>query len=295
MTTRILVIPGLGDIHWVALKLRSFCRVHGIDNPEVWIWDFDDRPRSLEYVQRLFSCHAGDYWHQPLTNRTRSIFNECYMLGARDVVSPFGEFDHFLCVNGSLRKGRTISQIMPECEVEWDYPLRTTPEELQYGKEQLSRGQYLLLYFSDQGMFRTWLASWLVARIALFLDTLHTKLPGYRLILTGSGWDQSFAKQLVAQVSAPIENLVGHTSFDQLMGLIRNASGFAGWCGGNTMISTHVGTPTYMLWSDYFCKEMQSNWVDPRKIGTIYNYDNVANISEIEAAKRFSAQIRDVA
>jgi len=291
VSTRILVIPGLGDLHWVALKLRSFCEVHHIDDPEVWVWDFDDRPRSLEYVQRLLSCRSGGYWHQPLTNRTRSIFNECYMLGSRDVVTPFEGFDHFLCVNGSLRQGRTLSEILSDCAIEWDYPLRTTPEELRYSGEQLSRGKYLLLYFSDQGMFRTWLASWTTARIALFLDTLHETMPEYRLLLTGSRWDERFAKELLSQVSAPVENLVGQTSLDELMGLIRSASGFVGWCGGNTIISTHLGTPTYMFWSGYFCKGMQTNWVDPNKLGSTYRYDSVANTSAVEAAAKFAAQV----
>lgn len=294
-TTRILVIPGIGDLHWVALKLASFCEVHGIKHPEVWVWNFDDRPRSLEFVQRLPFVKAGGYWNQPLTNEWRTAFNSCYMLGTKDVISPFGEFDYFICINGALRQGRKIADILPECQIEWDYPLRRTSEELMFGSEQNWQGQYLLLYFSDQGMFLQWLKAWPIAKVANFIDTLHKLLPEYRLLLTGSAWDQNFTDELIKKVTAPTEYLVGHTNFDQFMGLIRYASGFVGWCGGNTIVSTHIGTPTYMLWSDYFCKGMQTNWVDPNKIGRIYSYDNVANISEIEAAKRFSLQIRSAA
>ena len=294
--TRILVIPGIGDVHWVSLKLKSFCAINGIDDPEVWVWNFDDRPRSLEFVQRLPFVTAGGYWNQPLTDAWRLAFEKCYMLGMQDVVAPFGEFDYFICVNGSLRMGRTLQyDILPECKTDWEYQLRTTPAELNYGDEQASRDKYVLLYFSDQGMFRFWLNRWPSQGIADFLDALSVWLPEYRLLLTGSSWDEAFAKQVLSHTCAPIENLVGQTNFDQFMGLLRHASGFAGWCGGNTIVSTHIGIPTYMFWSDYFCREMQTNWVDPSKIGTVYNYDNVASVRPKDAAERFALQVRSAA
>lgn len=291
--SRILVIPGIGDLHWVALKLRAFVRNRHIEDAEIWIWDFDQRPRSMEYVDRLEFCRRGEYWKEPLTNRWLKVFNECYHFGTRDVIEPFGEFDHFLCFNGSMRQGRKLQRILPECEIEWEYQLRTTPRELSYSGEQLSWGRYLLFYFSDQGMFlRHWLNRWSTVDISQFVDAVHRLLPDYRLILTGAGWDRAFADHLIPEIKAPIENMVGETNFDQLMGLIRNASGFAGWCGGNTIVSTHLGKPTFMLWSDYFKPEMQTTWVKPEMIGKSYLNNCVVSVKPEVAAARFCNQVR---
>lgn len=292
--TRILVIPGIGDIHWVALKLRSFCQVYGITDPEVWVWNFDGRPRSLDYVRRLPFVSTGEYWNQGFTEDLRRQFTDCYMTGTADVVRGFSGFDFFICPNGSLRQGKQLAtEILPECTTEWDYPLEATDGELAYGDAQLARGKYVLLYFSDQGMFRTWLQAWPVARVAQFIDHVHRLLPSYRLLLTGSSWDAMFARNLLPLVSAPIANLVGMTTLEQLLGLIRYASAFAGWCGGNTIIATHLKTPTYMLWSDYFCAAMQTNWVDPAKIGSIYHCDTVRAVGAIAAANRVSRIVQE--
>src|SRR5690606_25859798 len=47
---RLLLLPGIGDIYWVAVKLAGWSAAY---RPQVAIWNFDGRPRSLEYVRRI--------------------------------------------------------------------------------------------------------------------------------------------------------------------------------------------------------------------------------------------------
>lgn len=281
---RILVIPGLGDIHWVALKLQSFIRHHGLtEPPEVHIWNFDGRPRSLDFVRRIPFVRAGGYWDEPL-DRHKKLFNEVYMTGARDVVEGTGGFDWLICVNGSLRVGRRIdTEILPKLETDWNYPLTITEAEDEFGRRIAAQvGPYVLLYFSDHGMFRQWIKHWPAESIRRFIAHLQSVLPGHRLILTGSSWDAGFNERLVMP---GVMNLCGKTTLDELLGLVRRASAFAGWCGGNTILSTHLNTPTVMLWSDYFRdRRFQTNWIDAARLGAVYQPRNVEQTTPEAAA-----------
>lgn len=154
---RILVIPGLGDIHWVALKLQSFIETHCPgERPEVFIWNFDGRPRSAEFVQRLPFVRFGGYWDEPL-DIDRPAFQRAYMTGEDDAVPGFHGFDWFLCVNGSLRVGKPIDEILPEYRVDWNYPF-----EVRAGDERRADeiGEpYVLAYFTDHGLV-AWMAGY---------------------------------------------------------------------------------------------------------------------------------------
>jgi ADP-heptose:LPS heptosyltransferase len=290
--TRILVVSGIGDIHWAALKLRSFCKMNDITDPEVWVWNHDCRPRSLDFVKRLPMCAAGDYWQEPLTNRWGNQFNQLYLYGTRDILSPFADFDHLICVNGSLRYGKNLTtEILPQYSCDWDYELKQTPEEIAFEGYAKNCGPYILLYFSAHGMFSQWLKAWPTASIAAFIHKLERQFPEHRLLLTGSQWDKSLAVDLMLTMGRSVENWVGKTSFDQLMALIRNASGFVGWCGGNTIISTHLNVPTCILWSDYFDSRFYTNWVKPGAAN--YLPLSVNKVDPEIAALRCAAKIKE--
>jgi ADP-heptose:LPS heptosyltransferase len=122
-------------------------------------------------------------------------------------------------------------------------------------------------------MFTDWVNKMPPAKIKDFLKSIK----GYKLILTGSSWDEPFNKELE---DIGVVNLCGKTSLTELLGLIKGASAFVGWCGGNTIVSQHLNTPTLMLWSDYFeHRAFQTNWVDPDRLDKVYKPMNVENIT----------------
>lgn len=283
---KLLVIPGIGDIHWVALKLQAFiARYCPGQRPEVWIWDFDGRRRSAEFVRRLPFVTFGGYWEHPIE---QPIFDAHYLHGTADVSWGFHGFDSFLCVNGSLRVGRPWGDILPDLATDWRYPIVETPEDAADGERFAAGGPFALLYFSDHGMFKHWIRRLPASEIGPFIDRLGERL-GCRMVLTGSSWDAGF----VSQIRCSAENLVGQTSLGQLLAMVRRARAFVGWCGGNTIVSTHLGTPTLMLWSDYFRdRGFQTNWVAPDAIGRVYramdveDFDEDAAIAAVEAMRR---------
>ena len=263
---RILTIPGIGDIHWVMLKMESWIAKNCPgEKPEIHIWNFDGRPRSADFVKRIPFVKFGGYLNSDI-NVERRKFNQSYMQGVFSEARDFLGFDAYLCVNGELRIGKQMHQILPRYGINWDYEIDLT------GCEPKIQDPYIIFYFSDHGMFQRWIQEMPPHKIKDFLKSIK----GYRLILTGSSWDAPFNKQLEME---GVENWCGDTSLDELFSLIRGASAFVGWCGGNTIISQHLNTPTMMLWSDYFEKPFQTNWVKPEKIGTIYRNVDVEKLS----------------
>ena len=61
---KILTIPGIGDIHWVMLKLESWIAKNCPGEiPEVHVWNFDGRPRSEDFVKRIPFVKFGGYFN----------------------------------------------------------------------------------------------------------------------------------------------------------------------------------------------------------------------------------------
>lgn len=263
---KILTICGIGDIHWVMLKMEGFIEKNCKgEKPEVHIWNFDNRPRSGDFVKRIPFVEFGGYFNQPL-EIDKNRFNISYMTGGMEQIPDFHGFDYYLCVNGALRVGRNMESILPQYETNWNYQIDTT------GCETSIKEPYIIFYFSNHGMFKEWVEHMPPRKIKEFMS----QIKGYKLILTGSSWDSPF-NELLEQEG--VINMCGDTSLDELLGLIKGASAFVGWCGGNTIISQHLNTPTLMLWSNYFQhKNFQTNWVSPDRLGKVYIPMNVEKL-----------------
>lgn len=266
---KILVIPGIGDMHWVLLKLESFIEKHCPgEKPEVWVWNFDGRPRSGEFIKRIPFVTFGGYLDQPI-DMDKKRFDESYMRGDPSYakIAEFHGFDYYLCVNGMLRVGLPWNAILPQYKTNWNYEIQMDDCPVPYDDK------YIIFYFSDHGMFKNnWTSHLDAYKIKRMLDGL--KKWDYKLVLTGSSWDEPFNEK-IRNNDPDIINTCGQTTLPELLGQIKGASAFVGWCGGNTIISQHIGTPTLMLWSNYFKREFQTNWVDPDKINKIYKPMNV--------------------
>lgn len=264
---KILTVSGIGDIHWVMLKMESWIKKNcPNEKPEIYIWDFDGRRRSEDYVKRVPFVKFGGYFEHDLASEKKK-FNAAYIHGIFSEEKKYLGFDSFICVNGELRNGKQMPDILPQYDINWDYEM-----DLSGLDKPLIDEPYIIFYFSDHGMFNRWVSAMPPTKIKEFLRSIK----GYRLILTGSKWDSDFNKLLEDE---GIENWCGDTSLDELLNLMKHASAFVGWCGGNTIISQHIGTPTLMLWSEYFEKQFQTNWVKPEKIGSTYIPLNVEQLT----------------
>jgi hypothetical protein len=258
---KILVIPGLGDIHWVMLKMESFIANHcNGETPEIWIWNFDNRPRSHDFIARIPFVKFGGYWDRGIDVAPK-IFKQAYKTGEVTVLRDFQGFDYFICFNGRISNGVAHDKIEPSLQTNWDYPIDLS------GLPRPRAGKYVLAFFSDFGMFTNWINRANPENIRLFLKSIP-----YEIILTGSSWDEKLNSEF-----GEFENLCGKTSFNEFLALMLHSEAMVGWCGGNTMLASHLKIPTLMGWcKSYFPNPgFRTNWANPVTIGTTYQHFEV--------------------
>lgn len=274
---RILVPPGIGDIHWIALKLRAF-----LDREkaaaEVWVLDHDRRPRGLSFVRRLPFVRAAGYY-RPSLSEVEMLqdprFQSCYYTGEKDLIPGLFGFDFFLCFNGSLRTGKDFDAILPDCGYEWDYPVMEEKKDTAILKRVPER--YVLFGLSDFTIFGQWVQVIGIDKLRALLQEIPARFPGRVPVLTGASWDLTLNRQL----SDVALDLTGQTSLGELLALIRRADAFVGFAGGNGIVATHLGCPTLMIWHSGVYPEprFRQNWVDKSKNGGLYTFTEALSYS----------------
>jgi hypothetical protein len=251
---KILLLPGLGDVHWTLLKLRSFLAKQGFPDvtPEIWLWDIDNRPRTIEYFDLVPWALRGGYFK----GHHKEIFNRLYMAPGLNYVRDFVGFDYVIGLNGDMRNGVPFSEILDGAECDHDYGPR-------FSSEKEIDGDYFVLCFSDLGMFKKhWADRVGVKNIKHMLLRLKQHFPNHKFLLTGCEWDMPFTRKIETPDTI---NLVGKTDLVKFLGLLRHASAYIGWCGGNSILSQHLLTPTIVWWSKtYFPKHDRTGWQHPK-------------------------------
>jgi hypothetical protein len=263
---RILLLPGIGDVHWVALKLQDWLRRQGPEwaSPEIHIWDIDARPRTLEYLKLIPWLQVGDYWRVPLAKH-REAFNSIYHHeNPTDCIAPFESFDALIGTNGNMRNGIPFKDILQGAATNYGYGPVVTADN--YGVSFARQGPYLVLGFSSFGMFeRRWCGKITAAHIKMLVADLHQLFPGYRMVFTGCSWDDTFSRKCV---TAHDTYLVGNTTLPQFISLIQHSAGYIGWCGGNSILAQHLGVKTVVWWSKkYFPHHDRKGWATPSPEG----------------------------
>lgn len=259
---RLLLLPGLGDVHWVMLKLQDWLRRHGPEwnMPEVWIWNIDKRPRTLDYLDYVPFVRKGGYSHIDLM-KDQAKFNSLYMKpGTADVIYDFHGFDALIGTNGNMRNGVPFSKIMGGAAVNYSYGPVLPP--CTYGAEEARKGPYFVLCFSSYGMFGgSWIRYMHPHKIRRLLKVLKEQYPAHRFLFTGCAWDQEFTDQIASPCD---EVLVGDTPLLEFLSLLQHSSGYIGWCGGNAILAQHIGVPTVCWWSrHYFPSHDRTGWQTP--------------------------------
>jgi hypothetical protein len=290
---RILVLPGIGDIYWVLVKLEAFCRREGLGTPEVHVWDLDGRARGLDFLERVPFVTVGEYW-KPEPGRRKGLpreFQESYHQARRVVYPHFRGFDYYIAVNGQLRHGRSVDEAMPGLDSNWMFPLemRVLPEDAEAAAifQSSLPERYIVAHFSKFGMFEKWVQHWNAKDCAEYVRRIEAAT-GYSVILTGSKWDEGFASEITA-AGWPGLNLVGLTGPAEFYALWRGASGCIGWCGGNTILATALRVPTQIIWSrTHFPAEGFWRFACPPEADRKwYDYGAVEDWTPARAAERF--------
>ncbi len=296
---KILVPPGIGDIHWVLVKLQSFLRSKEItDIPDVYIASMDSKKdRSIEYLELFPFINAAGYLKVARKEIPwREAYNEPK---GRTVFENVAGCDYFISFNGALRSPRTLDQISPQYPCNYDLPMFESKEERLYG--QMSKeicDDYVVIYIVESQMYRQ---NWLEI---LTIETIHeitSKLVedlGCSIVLVGSEWDKDGKTNRYLLDNLPggnVVDLVGQTDIPQLFGLIKNSIGVIGFPSGLTIMSTYFKVPIYIFWSDYFNTVFWEAACYPDPAGEFYKYGDVRTVTAQEVVDDFKSILPDTA
>lgn len=256
---KICLPPGLGDIHWVVLKIEDFMRRRGAEKADAWIWDVGGPRRAAEFVYRMPFLNFIDY--APIGFEGGDYDAICWGNQINYIEKKYG-FDYVIAVNGWMEHGLPLATAMDGAAINWDYELRRLPDEIAYEEEQRKRGKWILLYFSEVAQFGSWIRYCDENKIRALAHMLHDRFPDHRLIFVGLPWDQP----LMDRATSPyVENLAGRTHPSQYFALLRGADAMIGFANGNTILTSHFKIPTVMVWNRERYPNMgfRTNWLRP--------------------------------
>lgn len=249
---QVLVPAGIGDSYWVMTKLPGFLRHHGfLQQPDVWVQDAGGPKRTQPFLRNLPLVHAAGY--RKLSDRD-PIFHEAYMGNGRTVFDAVREkldVDYFIAYNGVMRHGRSLEEVDPEFGCDWYPKIHVSKEALKMREVLQSIGPYVLTYYAEAGMYRRWLTEFTSEQIEAALKKLELEL-GLRIVFMGAPWDRGQIGREIAQRHPEWMDLIGATSFDQMLGAIMGATAVVGFPAGNTILATVLNVPTVLLWNKYF-------------------------------------------
>jgi len=290
---KILIAPGMGDIYWVFVKLKTMLEQQGIEKADVYLWEGahpSRSGRSVDYVKRVpFVEYAGSYDEPP-----DQAFAECYQ-GLTTIIADYEQFDFFMCPNGVMRRGHDwLNAFLPEYEAQWQFEL-TSVEEPDY---RSLYGDYIVSHISEESIYRRyWLDILTDETIYTMYRTISHRL-GVKVVLTGREWDNGInnrlmfldaAHSMANESDSIFVDLSGQTSIDQFFALIKQSKGVFGVPSGATIKSVYFKKPTFMVWSKR-CFEKSgfySSLVNPESHKKWYNWGVVEDTPPDQLAQSF--------
>lgn len=281
---KLLLPPGLGDVHWCMLKMQSFARVWDDgEKPEIWLTSMrDGKDRAGDYVKKLPFVTFGGYHDMREHKRDlHRVFRD------GEILRDYQGFDAFYAYNRAVENGTPPERWWPttDCEADFHYPIETNLAESAARERCLAHGPYVLVSFYEHGFYKGWCNAMQPTGV---IRALQKAFPDHRILITGAEWDRPFASRLAQTTGA--ESLAGETSIDELFGMIRGASAYVGHAAGNAMMAVHLRTPTVMLWNpNTFRPPMWRCWAPPDE--DHYHAVNIASSKPFAIAEEVAARV----
>lgn len=247
MTTRILVPPGIGDIYWVMVKLRSFLAANNLTDPELTVVSDPDPLeaylRGIEFIEMFPWVRVSNLKSVPNDRSLQHIWDEAYKGPGRSVFPDVMGYDYFIAYNGVINSGGYLESC-DEYACNWTVPPAVhihTPTK------------YMLCFFPFLGTYQSHEADFPLECIAEVINR-QVLLTGFIPIFLGSKTEAVYdekQKDLIGRIPHAMD-LVGRTSLTKVMGLLRGTSLIFGYHSGIPNLGAAMGKPTVLLWDDRY-------------------------------------------
>lgn len=273
-TLSVWVPDGIGDLHWVFLKLKSLKKLCGAK-------------RIIAVTRKLTS--QQDYYQRgdrgdpflkmnPLIDEVQVTSKQPFIFEEGFLIEDMG-FDYVLDANPFLLTGESIEKWCPDLEVDWDY-LKSFPD---YRKDKVLTGPPII-YFGNRFAEVTWGGEWSDKNWAILTRHIQ-EVFREKPVLLGTGSDLVKARSIEKEGGVFI-NKIGVTSFAECFHLLMSAKIVVGSISGLTILSAAMDVPTIAMWPDESSlqplpRKMYSSWLKDSVVGKIYysfGYSSSVNV-----------------
>lgn len=254
----IRVEDGIGDLHWVFLKLQT---VRDLCGAREVILHKQRIPKKRDYYGR--SERADDF---VTMNPTVTELVE-----ARDIIGvpPCGymidtlDYDYILNPNVVMERNGAFSDWMPTVPANYTYKMNWPPPD-EHARP--------VVYFGDRHAEVTWGGDWHDAHWAALTKAIADKYG--EPIAVGLGNDKEKATG-VKNAGGVFEDLVGETTLKEVFSLLLGAKIVVGSISGLTIVSAANLVPTVAFWPDTkslqeLPRKMRGTWMPPGATGDSY-------------------------
>lgn len=262
---RILVPPGVGDIHWVLLRLRGLLKHTGNDKhkPVLTVCSGDPSfDRAGDFLRCVPWIEFGGYLD--IRPKRWTAFTTASFFHGK-VFNDMPGFDLFIAANKLVELGTPMDDIWPQAgRTDWDYPIEHAEQNIEAPE------QFVLANFYKASFYEEW---WKAAPPAETLLSIGKRLDDekkpHKILLVGAKWDEKVAA-LLRDAHPRVIDMSGKTTWAQLIHLKRRAAAMVGHPSGSPMIATQLGTPVVCVWGEWwqFSEGMRYNWCRPDVVRT---------------------------
>lgn len=260
---------GLGDMHWVMTKMESFKKKNNIDWLKIVIHEDGCHTNSKAFLELIPFIDEIEVKPDRLPFDFYSLTPSLRQTMKKDS----SVVDYLIEFNTKLELGSRIENILPEYDINFNYPIKSDEQSSAYAREMKLKagGKLILFYSSSNGMFKAWTGGTWLPNDWIKLATHIHNLTNCRPVLIGKEWDSDYTSEIKRLDTRDIiYNATAKTNIKQVLALIKEANLLIGFPSGLTILATHFKTPVVMFWSikgitprGIFIKEFQASWVDP--------------------------------
>jgi len=267
MPTRILVPPGIGDIYWVTVKLRSMASKLGWKLPvEATVVSYFDKldahKRGLDFIRmypELYTIGSPDCVENDKS--CQAVWDEAYLGPGNSIFPGVMGYDYFIAYNGVINSGGYL-ETCDDFECDWRVPPVV---------RQAYPSKFMLCFFPFLGTYESHERDFPIEKIAGVLNEI-IMLTGFIPIFLGGRTEAAYdtkQAELINMFPNAI-NLVGRTSLPKVMQLVDQASLIFGYHSGIPNLGAAMGIPTVLLWDDRYPASTAFACVPPEVRGSTY-------------------------
>lgn len=252
--TRILVPPGIGDVYWVLVKLKSFIETNNLYPPELTIVSYPDdmnaHLRSIPFLEMVDGISIGEPKSIANASGLDDLWNEAYYGPGRSIFHGTMGYDFFIAYNGCINSGWMLEDA-DGYACDWTGPLRNIQIEspmcgIPSAKILLCFFPFVGTYLSHERDFPVHMIAESINRIALLYDLTPVFIGGkteqvHDVLRDG----------LVRAVPGSID-LVGGTLLAETFGLLRDCRMIFGYHSGIPNLGVAMKKPAVLLWDARF-------------------------------------------